>query len=139
MAPELEATHASVRVGAIAATAAMDRAESLDALVGRLPREGNALVRGALVRGLGSLSHRNDTAFAACASMVKAETDVDAREAMARYLADNLEQYPAGRETLEHLMQTEHSNGIRIYVAGKLLGSQSKTRARPDGKPSGRR
>jgi HEAT repeat protein len=116
----LDAPQPAVRAAAAQALAAMDREGSLGPMTDRLAREPDGRVRTAMVDGMRAMSHRSDRAFAACAAMLEQERDPDARNALARYLVDNLQRYPQGREPLARLLQTESQPGIVAYVAGRL-------------------
>ena len=88
-------------------------------------------MRGALARGISRINHQDDAAFAVCANMVNGESNATARETMARYLADNLGSYPAGRAALEQLVKNEQTSSIRTYVIGELRRSNKTSRTRP--------
>lgn len=135
-AGELEASEPTVRAAAVQALATMDQPAALDALFGRLEHEENSRVRAALVDGMGKLSHKSDSAFAACANMVRSEKDKQVRAALARYLMDNVERYPAGRATLEELVRDRSNTAeIRGYLTKNLYQTARGTSAEPGPRP----
>lgn len=126
---ELGASEPAVRVAAIRAVSSVDGREGLDSLSTRLEHEEDSWVRAALVDGMRQLSHTSDSAFVACVNMLRSEKDMQVRAALARYLGDNLEDYPAGRETLEQLLRDRSNSAeLRAYVA-KALRSSSTPRS----------
>ena len=82
--------------------------------------ESNGRVRAEIAKGLGKLEDKSAATFAQIDAQVQFEEDGDSRYAMARYLGDNLDAYPQGRQTLEKLMETETEARTVQYLAGKL-------------------
>jgi hypothetical protein len=64
-----------------------------------------------------SMSDRSEET---CATLLGRGNDPDARSALARYLADNLQTYPDGRAALERLLERETDVRVGAYVAGRL-------------------
>ncbi|MHC4957442.1 MAG: HEAT repeat domain-containing protein [Planctomycetota bacterium] len=120
-APELDAREPNVRAAAARAVGATDRPEALEHLVDRLEREPDSWVRRSLLDGMGRISATSDDACARCLELLRTERDKQVRFELVKYLGDNLESYPASRETLEALLNDRrNSNEMRIYLKKKL-------------------
>ncbi len=109
-----------VRASAAETIGDLNGPTALETLTANLQRESNGRVRAAIAAGLGKLERKSSATFAAVDTQIQSEKDEDSRFALARYLADNLDVYPQGRQTLEKLLQTETEARTVQYVAGKL-------------------
>lgn len=116
----LDARDAPVRAAAAQALAAIDEPSGLELLTARLTSEKDGRVRAAMVGSMREMGRHSEEAFATCANLVERERDPSARGEMARYLVDNLDRYPDGREILERLVRDETDPDTLSYVAGRL-------------------
>jgi hypothetical protein len=132
-APELEALQSNVRIAAIEAIASVDSPKSFDLIHNRLQYENDHRVRRALVDGIGKLSHKNVSVFEEFVADIESEGNEDVRASMARYLADNIDVYPASRKTLsEYLDNSKNSASYRADVSSRMRASSgSKSLVRP--------
>lgn len=114
----LASPRASVRAAAAAAIGRLGGAGAHLAM--HLDAEADARVRTACLTALDALDHADEQTFATVERLAVSERDTGARLAIARFLGERLDHHPAGRQTLETMLQNTSSNRIRRYLAGKL-------------------
>lgn len=89
-------------------------------LLTRLQSESSSVVRAHLAEGLCKQGEPTLATLEAIDQAITGETDQRARFAMARYLGENLRQFPRGKSTLATVLEGERSNRIRRYIAGRI-------------------
>ncbi len=120
VAPYLDAESAQVRDAAAGALGSLPAEGTAAILTGRLPQEPHGGVRTSIVESLRRLEVRDATTAAAIDGLVLREPDAGARFSMARFLVERIDAFPAGRPSLERMMATDPSEGIRSYLARQL-------------------
>ena len=126
---ELSSSNSVVRAAAAMAVSGMDRPAAFDSLFGRIKTEQDAWVRTALINGMGEQSHKSEDAFRQCVEMIRTEKDSQVRKALAKYLVNNLEHYPAGRPVLQEIMDNQNTNRqLRDYLVKSLHRTKFATR-----------
>jgi hypothetical protein len=121
VAPYLAAESAQVRDAAAGALGSLSAEGVAVALTGRLLQEPHGGVRSSIVDSLRRLEVRDAGTAAVIDGLALREPDAGARFAMARYLAESLEAFPASRPNLEKMMATDSSEMVRNYLARQLL------------------
>jgi HEAT repeat protein len=90
----------------------------------RFEQESNNTVRGAIADALVSWESPSPAAMASIRSAIRLEPDEDARYNMARFLANNLAEFPENRIVLENLLRSEQSQRIRQQISEMLLAAR---------------
>lgn len=124
----LVAPAANVRAAAAQAVGALGGAGALDALTTRLAAETDARVRASLAAGLGKLDRASARTFSVVHAAARRERDEKARYALARYLGERLDEYPAARETLAEILQAARSTRTRKYLASLLYRKRNASK-----------
>lgn len=124
VASRLEYGEPAVRAAAAHTLGKLDAPDSLGDLTNRLRAEPDGRVRAVIAGSLRRVSAHDRSTFELCASLVENEQDADARGAMARYLADNLDAFEDAAPTLERLIASETDPQTLSYVAGRLYRRQ---------------
>jgi HEAT repeat protein len=90
----------------------------------RFEQESNNTVRGAIADALVSWESPSPAAMASIRVAIRLEPDEDARYNMARFLANNLAEFPENRIVLENLLRSEQSQRIRQQISEMLLAAR---------------
>lgn len=111
-----------VRSAAVHALGKLGGGADPEVLAGRLALEEHGAVRSEVAAALGALPPPGPAALALVEAALAKEGDPRTRYALARLLGENLERYPAARETLAGLANRDPSRQVRTYAAHALWG-----------------
>jgi len=119
----LEHESPAARAGAAQALGRLGSGGVQDRLATRLASEQAGQVRAAISTSLNRLPPPAPQTLELVTRLVRQEPDAEARFAMVRLLADNLEAFPPARAVLFDLSSQDPSKRIRVYASGRLFSA----------------
>jgi HEAT repeat protein len=118
--PYLDDDAPQVRRAAALALGMLGTDQVAEELMSQLKQERNREVRGAIVESLVNWTTPSASAVATISANIRTEQDENTRYNMARFLGENLENFPENRKILQDLLRTEQSKRVRQNIADTL-------------------